>query len=474
LLDFRDDGVDVRSSDWRVAPAPADLQDRRVEITGPLDRKMMINALNAGAKVFMADAEDALSPSWANVLAGQVNLRDAVRRELTFTDPASGKQYALGDDLATLIVRPRGWHLEERHVRVDGEPVSGALFDAGMHLFHNAAEALGRGSGPYLYLAKLESREEARLWNDVFVHAQAELGIARGSVRATVLIETILAAFEMEEILFELREHSSGLNAGRWDYIFSVIKTFRNRSDMVLPDRSAVTMNVPFMSAYADLLVQTCHRRGAHAIGGMAAFIPNRRDPAVTERALRKVREDKELEAGKGFDGTWVAHPDLVAVAREVFDEALGDAPHQKGHPGPQREVSARDLLDTRIEGAAITLIGVRLNVRVALQYTAAWLGGLGAVAIDDLMEDAATAEISRAQLWQWLRAGVRTVEGTTVDADLYRRVRSEARDELQGIVDEARLAQAADLLDALVLADRFETFLTLPAYEILRGARGT
>lgn len=473
LPDFRDDGADVRAGDWRVAPTPADLQDRRVEITGPLDRKMMINALNSGAKVFMADAEDALSPSWANVVAGQVNLRDAVRRELTLTDATSGKHYALGDELATLVVRPRGWHLEERHVRVDGEPVSGSLFDAGMHLFHNAATALERGSGPYLYLAKLESREEARLWNDVFVHAQEALGIPRGSVRATVLIETILAAFEMEEILYELREHSSGLNAGRWDYIFSVIKTFRNRDDMVLPDRSAVTMTVPFMAAYADRLVQTCHRRGAHAIGGMAAFIPNRRDPAVTERALRKVREDKELEAGKGFDGTWVAHPDLVAVAREVFDAALGDAPHQKDHPGPQREVSARDLLGTHIEGAAITLAGVRTNVRVALQYTAAWLGGLGAVAIDDLMEDAATAEISRAQLWQWLRGGVRTAEGTVVDADLYRSVRAEALEALDGVVDGERLEQAADLLDELVLAERFEPFLTLPAYEVLRGARG-
>ncbi|QRN79276.1 MAG: malate synthase A [Nocardiopsis sp. BM-2018] len=468
---FRDDGAEIRAGDWRVAPAPADLDDRRVEITGPLDRKMMINALNSGAKVFMADAEDALSPTWANVVAGQVNLRDAVRRTLTLTDPSSGKHYALGDELATLVVRPRGWHLEERHVRVDGAPVSGALFDAGMYLFHNAAEALARGSGPYLYLAKLESREEARLWNDVFVHAQAALGLPRGSVRATVLIETILAAFEMEEILFELREHASGLNAGRWDYIFSVIKTFRRRRDMVLPDRSAVTMTVPFMAAYADRLVQTCHRRGAHAIGGMAAFIPNRRDPAVTERALRKVREDKELEASKGFDGTWVAHPDLVGVARDVFDAALGAAPHQKGHPGPRREVSGSDLLDTRIEGAAITLAGVETNVRVALQYTAAWLGGLGAVAIDDLMEDAATAEISRAQLWQWLRAGVRTAEGAVVDADLYRSVRSNALAALAAVVDRTRLEQAGALLDTLVLAERFETFLTLPAYEVLRGA---
>jgi len=471
--DFRSDGAEVRAGDWRVAPAPADLDDRRVEITGPVDRKMMINALNSGARVFMADLEDSLAPSWANVVAGQVNLRDAVRRSLTLTDRSTGKDYALGDELATLVVRPRGWHLEERHVRVDGEPVSGSLFDAGMHLFHNAAESLARGSGPYFYLAKLESREEARLWNDVFVYAQEALGVPGGSVRATVLIETVLAAFEMEEILFELREHASGLNAGRWDYIFSVIKKFRNRDDMVLPDRADVTMTVPFMAAYADLLVQTCHRRGAHAIGGMAAFIPNRRDAEVTERALRKVREDKELEAGKGFDGTWVAHPDLVPVARAVFDDALGAAPHQKGHPGPARAVTARDLLDTRIDGAAITLGGVRTNVSVALQYTAAWLGGLGAVAINDLMEDAATAEISRAQLWQWIRTRARTADGTAVDADLYRRVRSDEVEALTGRVDGIRLAQAAALLDALVLADRFEAFLTLPAYDVLRGAQG-
>jgi malate synthase len=367
-------------------------------------------------------------------------------------------------------VRPRGWHLEERHLRIDGAPVSGSLFDAGLHLFHNARASLERGSGPYFYLPKLESREEARLWNDVFVHAQEALGIARGTVRATVLIETILAAFEMEEILFELRDHAAGLNAGRWDYIFSVIKKFSTRHDMVLPDRADVTMKVPFMAAYADLLVQTCHRRGAHAIGGMAAFIPNRRDAAVTERALRKVREDKELEAGKGFDGTWVAHPDLVPVARAVFDAALGDAPHQKGHPGPARRVAAGDLLATRIDGAAVTQGGVRTNVDVALRYTAAWLGGSGAVAIHDLMEDAATAEISRAQLWQWIHTGTRTAEGVVVDADLYRRVRAEVVASLDGVLDARRLAQAAALLDDLVLQERFASFLTLPAYEVLRA----
>jgi malate synthase len=465
---FRSERPDVRADDWRVAPAPSDLEDRRVEITGPPDRKMMINALNSGAKVFMADCEDALSPTWSNILAGQVNLRDAVRRDLSFTDPASGKHYALDRSIATLVVRPRGWHLLERHVEVDGEAVAGALFDAGMYLFHNASEALARGSGPYFYLPKLESSDEAKLWNDVFVYAQERLAVPRGSVRATVLIETILAAFEMEEILFELREHASGLNAGRWDYIFSFIKTFRGRPGSVLPDRSAVTMAVPFMAAYADLLVQTCHRRGAHAIGGMAAFIPNRRRPEVTEHAIRKVREDKEREALKGFDGTWVAHPDLVPVAREVFDAVLGAAPHQKRHPGPQRIVAEADLLDARVEDASVTRHGVRTNVRVALQYIAAWLGGLGAVAIDDLMEDAATAEISRAQLWQWIRAGTMTSDGALVNAELYRVERAAALRDLAGSVEGVRVAQAALLLDELVLSDRFERFLTLPAYEML------
>ncbi|MBA2665501.1 MAG: malate synthase A [Trueperaceae bacterium] len=466
LPSFRSDTVGIRESNWQVAVTPADLQDRRVEITGPVDRKMMINALNSGARVFMADLEDSLAPSWGNVVAGQVNLRDAVRREMTFTDPASGKSYALGDRLATLKVRPRGWHLDERHVHVDGVPVSGSLFDFGLHLFHNAHELLARGSGPYFYLPKLESREEARLWNDVFEFAQDALEIPRGTIRATVLIETILAAFEMDEILYELRDHASGLNAGRWDYIFSVIKKFRSRDDMILPDRAQVTMRVPFMSAYADLLVQTCHRRGAHAIGGMAAFIPSRRDPVVNEHAILKVRDDKELEAGKGFDGTWVAHPDLVGVAEAAFGAVLGDSPHQKHAPGPERRVGANDLLDTTTPDGAVTREGVRANVSVALQYVAAWLGGNGAVAIDNLMEDAATAEISRAQLWQWIVRGVPLDDGGVVDERLYVEMRDAelARLEEAG-AGGANVRRAAELLDTLVLRETFEEFLTLPAY---------
>jgi malate synthase len=468
LPDFRPDTAHVRAADWRVAPAPADLDDRRVEITGPAEPKMMINALNCGAKVFMADLEDALAPHWANVVHGQVALHDAVRRELRFTDPASGKRYELGAELATLVVRPRGWHLDERHVTLDGRGLSASLFDFGLHFFHNAHEALSRGSGPYYYLPKLESSEEARLWNDVFVAAQELLEVPAGTIRATVLIETITAAFEMDEILFELRDHAAGLNAGRWDYIFSVIKRFHARSDMMLPDRAQVTMAVPFMSAYTDLLVQTCHRRGAHAIGGMAAFIPNRRKPEVTERALRMVREDKEREAGKGFDGTWVAHPDLISVAGEVFDRVLGDRAHQKDAPGPERTVTAADLLDTRVEGGRITEAGFRNDVSVALQYLTAWLGGAGAVAINDLMEDAATAEISRAQLWQWLRAGVELSPGVLADEATYRRVREEevARLRSEPEFDAQRLDEAAALLDGLVLAPSFEPFLTVRAYE--------
>jgi len=468
LPDFRPDTAHVRAGDWRVAAAPADLDDRRVEITGPAEAKMMINALNCGAKVFMADLEDALAPHWANVVHGQVALRDATRRTLRFADAASGKRYELGAKLATLVVRPRGWHLDERHVRVDGEGVSASLFDFGLHFFHNARESLSRGSGPYYYLAKLESCEEARLWNDVFEAAQDLLEVPQGSIRATVLIETITAALEMEEILFELRDHAAGLNAGRWDYIFSVIKKFHARADMMLPDRAQVTMAVPFMSAYTDLLVQSCHRRGAHAIGGMAAFIPNRRKPDVTERALRMVLEDKEREVGKGFDGTWVAHPDLVPVAREVFDRVLGDRPHQKDAPGPSRTVTATDLLGTMIEGGRVTEAGFRNNVSVALQYLSAWLGGLGAVAINDLMEDAATAEISRAQLWQWLRAGVELAPGVEAGEDAYRDVREAevARLASEPGVNVERLTQAAELLDELVLAPAFEPFLTLLAYE--------
>ncbi len=464
MLDFLSDTADVRADDgWRVADTPAGLNDRRVEITGPAEPKMMINALNSGASVFMADFEDALSPTWANIVGGQAAVADAIRHRLTFDSP-EGKSYRLNDAIATLLVRPRGWHLEERHLLVDGEPISASLFDFGLFLFHNSAEALERGSGPYLYLPMLESHLEARLWNDVFVHAQSGLNIPRGSIRATVLIETILAAFEMDEILYELREHAAGLNAGRWDYIFSIIKKFRDRPEFVLPDRGQVTMAVPFMRAYTQLLVRTCHRRGAHAIGGMSAFIPNRREPEVTENALAKVREDKERESGDGFDGTWVAHPDLVPVAKEIFDRALGDRPNQKGKLREDVTASAPALLDVTVPLARITEGGVRQNVSVGLRYLDAWLQGNGAAAIDNLMEDAATAEISRSQLWQWRRHAVRLDDGRTVDDDLYRRIRDE---ELAGHGGTAtgRLGDAADLLDQLVLTETYPEFLTLGAY---------
>jgi malate synthase len=456
----------IRHDSWQVAPTPRDLQDRRVEITGPVERKMMINALNSGARVFMADLEDALSPTWDNVVQGQINLRDAVRREISFANP-DGKEYRLNDEIATLLVRPRGWHLLEKHVLVDDQPVSASLFDFGLYLFHNAHELVERGTGPYFYLAKLESHREARLWNDVFSFAQEALGVPHGTIRATVLIETILAAFEMDEILYELRPHAAGLNAGRWDYIFSVIKKFRNRPETVLPDRAQVTMTVPFMRAYTELLVKTCHRRGAHAIGGMAAFIPNRRDPDVTENALAKVREDKERESRDGCDGTWVAHPDLVPVALEIFDRALGERPHQKERQRDDVEVTAADLLDIRVPGGEITEAGLRLNVNVALQYLNAWLQGNGAAAIHNLMEDTATAEISRAQLWQWLRHASRTADGRPVTADWYQQLRTE---ELQALEKEGdgRYGDAADILDHLVLGDSFEEFLTFRAYDYL------
>jgi malate synthase len=458
----------VREGEWQVAATPPDLQDRRVEITGPVERKMMINAFNSGAKVFMADLEDALSPTWENVVEGQANLQDAVRRTIELKQ-ADGKEYRLNDTIATLIVRPRGWHLSEKHVTVDGEPISGSLFDFGLHFFHNAREQLERGTGPYFYLPKLESHLEARLWNDVFNFAQDEVGVPRGSIRATVLIETILASFEMEEILYELRDHSAGFNAGRWDYIFSTIKKFSHREDFMLPDRGQVTMTVPFMRAYTELLVRTCHKRGAHAIGGMAAFIPNRRDPEVTEHALRKVREDKEREAGDGFDGTWVAHPDLVPVAMEVFDGVLGDQPHQKHRMREDVRVGEKDLLSIPVPGGTISEQGVRNNINVGIQYVAAWLNGLGAVAIFNLMEDAATAEISRAQLWQWVHHNAELADGRRMTRELYEQFRHE---ELSGLLEErgegSRLQEAAELLDRLVLEDEFKEFLTLPGYERL------
>ena len=459
LPDFLAGTREIREGDWTVAPAPADFDDRRVEITGPAEAKMMINALNSGARVFMADLEDALSPTWANVVGGQDALIDAVRGTLAFESP-EGKSYRLGEQVAQLVVRPRGWHLVESHVMVDGAPVSASLFDAGLYLFHNATERVARGSGPYLYLPKLESHHEARLWNDVFIHAQAALGVPRGCVRATVLIETIMAAFEMHEILYELREHAAGLNAGRWDYLFSAIKKFRTSPEISSPDRAKLTMTVPFMRAYTELLVQTCHRRGAHAIGGMAAFIPNRRDPEVTETALAKVRADKERESSDGFDGTWVAHPDLVPVATEIFDAVLGSAPHQKQRRREEVSVTAAQLLDLSVEGGGVTEAGVRANIRVALAYLDAWLQGTGAAAIDNLMEDAATAEIARSQLWLWRTRGLLPIEH-------YAAIRDEELARLGGAT-EGRLKDAWGLLDHLVLDDDFAEFLTLRAYSFL------
>jgi malate synthase len=467
LPDFLPQTEGIRNNAaWRVAPAPADLVDRRVEITGPVEPKMMINALNSGARVFMADFEDALSPTWDNVVTGQWAVQQAVRRSLTFqTDE---KSYSLKPQIATLVIRPRGWHLDETHLQVDGSPVSASLFDFGLAFFHNAREQRDRGSGPYFYLPKLESHLEARLWNDVFVEAQAQLGIPRGSIRATVLIETIVAAFEMDEILWELREHASGLNAGRWDYIFSLIKKFHTRADMILPDRAQVTMAVPFMRTYQQLLVRTCHARGAHAIGGMSAFIPNRRQPEVTEIALARVREDKQREAGDGSDGTWVAHPDLVPVAAEVFDRVLGDRPNQKDRLRPDVRVSAVELLDTRVEGGQVTETGVSTNVSVALQYLASWLAGNGAAAINNLMEDAATAEISRSQLWQWRVHGVTLDDGRPMSGDLYATVRDAELSRLAASAPDVRWADAASLLDDLVLSDDYAEFLTLAAYPML------
>ena len=455
------------TGDWRVAPTPADLDDRRVEITGPAEPKMMINALNSGASVFMADLEDALSPTWENIVDAQGALMDAVRRTLAFTSP-EGKQYALKDRLATLVVRPRGWHLDESHISIRGRSASASLVDFGLYFFHNARETISRGTGPYFYLPKLESRLEARLWNDVFIFAQDALDIPRGTIRATTLVETIYAAFEMEAILYELREHASGLNAGRWDYLFSIIKTFRTRPEFVLPDRAQVTMASPFMRAYAQRLVHVCHKHGAHAIGGMAAFVPSRKDSEVNAKALTKVRDDKERESGDGFDGTWVAHPDLVPVAREVFDRVLGDRLNQKdkrlGSPAGGRE----HLLDVRIVGAGITTAGVRTNIDVALQYLEAWLRGIGAVAIHNLMEDAATAEISRSQLWQWLKHNVEVQGSGTMTANVYHKVRDEVLAELRRSAPrESRLDDATRLLDELVLGE-WQDFLTLPGYRLL------
>jgi malate synthase len=445
LPDFLPETREVRESDWTVDPVPADLQDRRVEITGPTDRKMVINALNSGAKMFMADFEDANSPTWANMVEGQANLIDAIERTIELQ--TAEKTYRLGGDVATLLVRPRGWHLPERHLLVDGEPVSASLFDFGLYLFHNGRRLLDRGTGPYLYLPKLESHLEARLWNDVFTHSEEELGLPHGAIKATVLIETVLAAFEMDEILWELREHAAGLNAGRWDYMFSVIKKFRDRPEFVLPDRNSVTMTAPFMRAYTELLVKTCHRRGAHAMGGMAAFIPSRKDAELNERALAKVREDKQREAGDGFDGTWVAHPDLVPVALAEFDR-----PNQLDRQRPDVSASAADLLDVAATPGEATEEGLRNDVSVGIQYLSSWLRGTGAVSIFNLMEDAATAEIARSQVWQWIRHG--------------RFEREQVREAI-GELDEVD-AKAREIFEQVALGDEFVEFLTLPAYDYL------
>jgi malate synthase len=467
-LDFLAETREVRESDWRVAEAPEALQDRRVEITGPTERKMAINALNSGARVWLADLEDANTPHWHNVVAGQVNLADAVRGTIAFTSP-EGKSYALKDGIrpAVIVMRPRGWHLDERHIEVGGRRAVGALVDFGLYFFHNAKALLERGRGPYFYLPKLESHREARLWNDVFTHAQETLGIPHGTIRATVLIETIPAAFEMDEILYELRDHASGLNAGRWDYLFSIIKYFRDAgADFVLPDRGDVTMTAPFMRAYTELLVRTCHKRGAFAMGGMAAFIPNRRDPEVTESALAKVHDDKRREAGDGFDGSWVAHPDLVPICAEEFDAVLGDRPNQLDRLREDVSVTAEQLLDVKATPGKATRAGLRAAVDVGVRYLASWLSGNGAAAIHNLMEDAATAEISRSQVWQWVRNEVTLDTGETVTADLVRDLLADVRAELTDIVPAEHLAPACELFEQVALADEFPDFLTLPAYE--------
>lgn len=463
MPDFLPETASVRSSEWTVAPAPKDLNDRRVEITGPVDAKMIINALNSGAKVFMADFEDSNSPTWENIIQGQINLKAAIRRELSFSSP-EGKSYKLKDHLATLLVRPRGWHLPEANLKFDGQVASGSLVDFGLYFFHNAKELIARGSGPYFYLPKMESHLEARLWNDVFTFAQKKLGVPHGTIRATVLIETILAAFEMDEILFELKDHAAGLNAGRWDYIFSCIKKFGAKSE-IFPDRGQITMTVPFMRAYSELLVKTCHRRGAHAMGGMAAFIPSRRDAKVNEVALAKVREDKDRESGDGFDGTWVAHPDLVPVAMEIFDRVLGSKPNQKDKLRSDVQVKGGDLIRFAIPGGKITENGMRNNISVAVQYLASWLNGLGAVAIFNLMEDAATAEISRAALWQWIHRGAKLDDGRVIDRKLYQTILDEEVQKLGGS-QNGNIQKAVQLLNDLVLQERFTDFLTLPAYE--------
>ncbi len=466
--DFLPETQSVRDDDsWRVAPAPEDLQDRRVEITGPTDRRMVINALNCGARVFMADFEDANTPTWDNMVDGHVNLKDAVRREIRF-EREDGRVYELNEEIATLLVRPRGWHLVERHIEVDGEPISGSLFDFGLYFFHNAKELLSRGSGPYYYLAKLESYLEARLWNDVFTFSEEYLGVPYGSIKATVLIETILGAFEVEEILYELRDHSAGCNAGRWDYIFSVNKKFQSRRDLLMPDRAQITMTAPFMRAYTELLVKTCHKRGAHAIGGMAAFVPSRRDADVNAVAMSRVKEDKQREANDGFDGTWVAHPDLVSVAMEEFDAVLSAKKNQVERQRPEVDVKAADLIAFDKTGGNITEAGLRQNISVGMQYIESWLRGVGAAAIFNLMEDAATAEISRSQIWQWLHNAAKLDDGRAITPELVQQITDEELAKLPAEEEGRRFIEARQVFEQVSLADEFVDFLTLPAYELV------
>jgi malate synthase len=461
----------IRASDWKVAPVPADLQDRRVEITGPTDRKMVINALNSGANMFMADFEDSSTPTWDNQIQGQINMRDAVRGAITFTSP-EGKQYKLNDKTATLLVRPRGWHLTEKHLLVDGQPMSGSLFDFGLYFFHNAAARRAQGSGVYLYLPKMESHLEARLWNDAFVLSQRQVGVPLGTVKATVLIETILASFEMDEILYELRDHSAGLNCGRWDYIFSCIKKFRHRPGFVLADRALVTMTSPFMRAYSLLLIQTCHRRGTFAMGGMAAQIPIKNDPQANEAALAKVRADKEREATDGHDGTWVAHPGLVALAKEAFDKVM-KTPNQIHRQRDDVKTAAADLLDFQPQ-KPITETGLRININIGIQYLGAWLAGTGCVPIFNLMEDAATAEISRAQIWHWIRSPLGVLDdGRKVTRELFQALAPQELAKVRQLLGEQQYAagkyeEAARMFDELTLDERFVDFLTLPAYEYI------
>jgi malate synthase len=466
--DFLAETKSVREGDWKVAPLPADLQCRRVEITGPVERKMIINALNSGADSYMTDFEDSNAPSWTNQIDGQINLRDAVRRTISLEQ--NGKSYQLNDKVATLIVRPRGWHLDEKHVTVDGQRVSGGIFDFALFLFHNAKELIARGSGPYFYLPKMESNLEARLWNDIFVAAQEQVGIPRGTIRATVLIETILAAFEMDEILYELREHSSGLNAGRWDYIFSAIKKFKNDRDFCLADRSKITMTVPFMRAYALLLLKTCHKRSAPAIGGMSALIPIKNDPEANDRAMAGVRSDKNRDATDGYDGGWVAHPGLVPIAMEEFVNVLGDKPNQIGKQRDDVQIEGKNLLDFQPE-APITEAGLRNNINVGVHYLGAWLTGNGCVPIHNLMEDAATAEISRSQVWQWIRSPKGTLDdGRKVTAEL---VREYTKAELENVKksvggDTQPYERAAAIFEKMSTSEDFTEFLTLPLYEAI------